>query len=121
MNYRNLLLLTLTGLALSACTNDSPNDLIDTRPIDGEVTYALTVKSIINNNCISCHGTIPSNNAPMSLATYDNVKDAILNLGLIDRISKENGDGLLMPQGGPKLPQNKIDEIIKWQTDGFQQ
>lgn len=119
MNLK-VLLITLLGFAfLASCTNDSTADLIDTTPINEEITYQLNVKSIIDNNCVECHGTIPSNGAPMSLTTYENVKDAVLNNGLIERIILENGQSGLMPLGGPRLPQNRIDEIIKWETDGF--
>lgn len=85
-----------------------------------QVTYIQNIKSIIDNNCLSCHGTTPSSGAPMSLTTYENVKEAILNRGLIDRISREVGASGAMPLGGPKLPTNSINLIIQWQNQNFQ-
>ena len=120
MNSKTLLIALTAFAFLTSCTNDSTADLIDSTPIAEEVTYQLNVKSIIDNNCVACHGTVPSNGAPMSLTTYENVKDAVLNNGLIERVILENGQSGQMPLGGPRLPQNRIDEIIKWQTDGFQ-
>jgi hypothetical protein len=54
----------------------------------------------------------------MPLLTYENVKDAIENRGLINRISS-NDLSFLMPFGGPRLPQNLIDQVIQWELDGF--
>lgn len=105
---------------LSSCAYDSASDLIDSTSIS-QVTYSLNIKSIIDNNCIACHGTTTTNGAPMSLTTYENVKDAVLNRGLIDRISREEGVSGAMPLGGPKLPINNINLVIQWQNQEFQQ
>jgi hypothetical protein len=103
---------------LFSCTNASEEDLIDTTPIEEIVTYSNAVKSIIDNNCIFCHSNPPVNGAPMPLLTYDQVKDAVENRDLIERISSEDL-GFVMPFGGPRLPQNLIDTVIQWQTDGL--
>lgn len=105
---------------VTACTTDSTNDLIE--PIDVDiVSYTEQIQAIMGNNCTSCHGTTPTNGAPMSLSNYDDVKDAVLNRNLIGRISLEIGESGFMPLGGSKLPQPTIDLITQWQTDGFQQ
>jgi len=104
--------------AMLSCTNDSEDDLIDTTPIPDTVTYVDNVKSIIDNNCIRCHSDPPVNGAPMSLMLYNDVKNAVLNRDLIGRITGTSS-GNLMPLGGPKLPQNSIDIIIQWETDGL--
>ena len=100
------------------CTNDSSSDLIDLNQFD-EVTYVNTVKSIIDNNCIQCHATVPVNGAPMSLTTYELVKNAVQTRGLLDRISRPQGSSGMMPNGGIRLPQEKIDQISQWATNGF--
>lgn len=105
-------------LILFGCTNASENDLIDQTELPNLVTYINDVKPIIDNNCIVCHTNPPENGAPMPLLTYNNVKEAIQNRGLIDRISS-NDLGFLMPFGGPRLPQHLIDTIIEWQADGL--
>jgi len=112
------------GLALAAacmltgCENDSPQEL--TYPISVEnVTYTGTVRNIVNNNCIICHGTIPANNAPMSLTTYEDVRNAVINRGLLDRISRPQGAPGMMPNGGTRLPQNQIDLIVQWNEQGL--
>ncbi|KAA1244127.1 hypothetical protein [Aquimarina sp. RZ0] len=100
-----------------SCENDSENDLIEvvTVPL---VTYENSVKAIIDGNCISCHNDPPINFAPMPLLTFDQVKEAVDNRGLLDRVSSED-ISFLMPAGGPRLPQPTIDVMIQWNTDGL--
>jgi uncharacterized membrane protein len=119
MNLKTLLAVLSFASILMSCTDDNPGTLIDTPPIPGVATYNQNVKSIIDNNCVVCHATVPKNGAPMSLVTYDQVKEAVLNRGLLTRISLENGNSSLMPKGGPRLPQTTIDVIKKWQQDGL--
>lgn len=120
MNIKNIILLFLSISLFLSCTNDSTSDLINLEPIPEQVAYAKDVKSIIDNNCIVCHGTTPIPGTNLSLTNYEQVRDAVLNRGLINRISLEEGSSSLMPQGGPKLPQATINIIIKWQEDGLE-
>ncbi len=106
------------SFVLLACTSTSTDDLIDAQPLPTLVTYN-DIKSIMDNNCISCHSNPPTNGAPISLTTYNEVKNAVQINGLIGRISKQAGESGAMPAGGPRLPQNLIDQVIKWQTDGL--
>ncbi|WP_323787959.1 hypothetical protein [Psychroserpens sp.] len=101
-----------------SCSYVSEADLIDATPIIETITYTEHVKPIIDNNCIVCHNNPPINGAPISLTTFNDVKNAIDNNGLITRISS-NDLGFLMPFGGPRLPQNLIDTIIEWEADGL--
>ena len=117
---RKIITILLGSLTFISCSNDSENDLIEL-PVQQKVTYTNYVKAVIDTNCIICHGATPSNGAPMSLDTYINVKEAVENRGLLDRISREQGAQGMMPSGGTRLPQSTIDEIKKWQTDGLLQ
>ncbi len=119
MKKSYLFTLSFGLLLLTGCTNDTDSDLIDNSTTTEPVTYTNAVKSIITNNCISCHGTIPTNGAPMSLTTYADVKNAVLNRGLIDRISRSQGADGMMPLGGTRLPQSTINKIIEWNTNGL--
>lgn len=119
MNPKNFfVMLSLASLSVG-CSDDNPTTLMDDEPNENAITYKQNVKSIIDNNCISCHGAVPTNGAPMSLVTYSQVKNAIQNRGLLNRISLNNGNSLLMPQGGPRLPQGTIDIVSQWQQDGL--
>lgn len=112
---RTITLGLLTAVTLS-CTNDSESDLIGGTPEN--VTYNETIKPIITQNCISCHSQPPLTGVPMSLMTYDNLKDAVENRGLINRISSSDPN-FLMPSGGPRLPQSEINKIIAWKDADF--
>jgi mono/diheme cytochrome c family protein len=119
LNYTGFI---LAILLLASCENDSTNDLIlyNVTP-ETNVTYNQNVEAIINSNCISCHGATPSNGAPMSLTTYEQVKEAVQNRGLLDRISRDQGAPGMMPNGGTRLPQNNINVINQWNMQGLQQ
>ncbi|MBW1295777.1 hypothetical protein [Aquimarina litoralis] len=103
---------------LVSCENDSEDDLVDVTPPVTLVTYDANVKSIIDSNCIACHNDPPVNFAPMPLLTFAQVKEAVDNRGLLDRVSSED-ISFLMPAGGPRLPQTTIDVILQWNTDGL--
>jgi hypothetical protein len=102
---------------VASCSNDSTSDLTIPPPI--VVKYSTDVRPIIQGNCIPCHTDPPVNGAPMRLTLYDDVKYAITNRGLLDRISRPQGAPGMMPNGGTRLPQSSIDLINKWKTDGF--
>lgn len=119
MNTKTIFIALSFSTIFVSCTDDNPSTLMDDTPITGVRTYNQNIKSIIDNNCVVCHATVPKNGAPMSLVTYNQVKDAVLNRGLLTRISLENGNSSLMPNGGPRLPQVTIDMILKWEKDGL--
>ncbi len=103
------------------CADDSTDDLImPAVPADTVITYTGHIAAVINTNCTGCHATVPENGAPMPLTTYEHVRQAILERGLIDRISRPQGAEGMMPNGGTRLPQATIDMIIQWQSQGFQ-
>lgn len=121
MNAKTIFIALSFSSILVSCTNDNPNTLMDDTPTEGITTYAKNVKTIIDNNCIVCHAAVPKNGAPMPLVTYDQVKEAVLNRGLLTRISLQDGNSSLMPNGGPRMPQVTIDRINKWQKDGLEE
>lgn len=115
-------LLCFTGLLLSGCTTHTlddlePVDVIIDDPI--ELVTFQDVSFVFENICTACHSNPPQNGAPMPLASYQNVREAVLNRGLIDRISRNEGAPGLMPLGGPRLPQANIDLIVQWNEDGL--
>ncbi|GAA4772364.1 MULTISPECIES: hypothetical protein [Flavobacterium] len=111
-------LIYITSILLFyGCSNESTDDLTD--PVPEKVSYSRDVKPITDTNCIPCHNNPPLNGAPMSLLTKLQVQDAIINRGLLDRISRPQGASGMMPNGGTRLPQSSIDIIKKWQTDNF--
>ncbi|PHS60574.1 MAG: hypothetical protein COB12_12990 [Flavobacterium sp.] len=106
-------------LTISSCTQNTYDDIeAEADPIPEIVTYQ-DVKPIIDGVCLACHSNPPQNGAPMSLVSYVNVKEAVQNRDLINKISKNEGEDGLMPLGGPRLPQSSIDLIVEWNNDGL--
>ena len=92
----------LTSTLILSCTNASEDDLVDTFLLPTIVDYDSHVKPIIDDNCIVCHNNPPINFAPMSLLTFNDVKNAVENNNLIGRIATQDL-GLIMPSGGPQV------------------
>jgi uncharacterized membrane protein len=109
---------TIVIVTIFGCTNDSDSDLLNASENE-TITYNEVVKQIMVQKCNNCHGATPTNGAPMSLHSYETVKDAVLNRGLIDRITLIESQSGFMPLGASKLPQTQIDQIIQWQNDDF--
>ncbi|HPF11284.1 MAG TPA: hypothetical protein PKW08_12510 [Flavobacteriaceae bacterium] len=106
----------------TSCTSHTYDDVVDTTPQgnDQPVTFQ-DVKFVFETICQQCHTNPPQNGAPMPLVTFQNVREAVLTRGLLERISRDESDPGLMPFGGPKLPQNIIDLIFQWEADGLLQ
>jgi len=111
--------ISLGILLFASCSQSTFDDIeVEEEPLPEIVTYQ-EVKPIIDNVCLSCHSNPPQNGAPMPLLNFDNVKEAILNRDLLNKISKNEGEDGLMPLGGPRLPQSSIDLIFQWSEDGL--
>jgi hypothetical protein len=120
MKYQLLKSLTLivSFSLLVSCSNNTIDDISEEVEVIETVTYE-NVKGIFNSECTSCHSNPTQNGAPMPLVNYQNVKEAVLDRGLLDRISRQEGEDGLMPFGGPRLPQQTIDLIFQWNADGL--
>ncbi|MFT4697789.1 MAG: mono/diheme cytochrome c family protein [Flavobacteriaceae bacterium] len=120
---KNQFLRFLTGtfilLLFVNCSNDTLDDISVEEVITIENVTYQNVQSIFASNCIACHSNPTQNGAPMSLVTYQNIKDAVQNRGLIDRISRIQGEGGMMPAGGTRLPPATIALIVQWNEDGL--
>ncbi|MFP9097459.1 cytochrome c [Flavobacterium sp. RHBU_24] len=114
---KRYILFPILLVALASCESTTYEDIQDNTVIDGDVTYNANVKTIIDANCVSCH--TPGGSASFRpLSTYTQVKDAVENAGLLDRIQRQNGEDGAMPQSG-RMPQSTIDIILEWENDGL--
>jgi uncharacterized membrane protein len=110
----------MAGIVLASCTSSTYDDIEpEDLGISTELVVYTDVKVIIDNACNNCHSSPPQNGAPMSLITFMDVKTSVENRGLLDRITRNEGAGGLMPLGGPRLPQASIDLIVQWNEDGL--
>lgn len=119
-NYLNKLIVLLSILFLSSCTTKTLDDLEVAQDNNAnELVTFQDVKITFETICQVCHSNPTQNGAPMPLVTYLNVMEAVQNRGLLDRISRNEGEEGLMPNGGPRLPQQTIDKIFQWNEDGL--
>lgn len=111
--------LPLILLSIASCSNSSEDDLIEKEELEEgtKITYTKNIKSIIDNNCVSCHNNPPVNGAPSNYSTYQKVSGGAS--GILNRISKQAGASGAMPIGGPRLPQVSIDLFEQWINDGM--
>jgi len=108
---RKLYILPILFL-MSSCSSNNDDEM--NLPVE-DVTYTVTIKLIIDSNCLNCHVEPPVNGASMSLTTYENVREAVINRGLIGRV--ESGS---MPPVGDVLTTDEVQAIKDWKTGGFQ-
>jgi uncharacterized membrane protein len=125
---KKLLAITILLTALTSCSDSETFDDISTDPGTvtppvtepaTSITYSKNVKSIIDANCIGCHASGRSA-AFRPLTTFAQVKAAVENAGLLNRIQLQNGQQGIMPQAG-RMSQANIDLIVKWNTDGLKE
>ncbi len=133
---KKLITLTILLAALSSCSDSDTYQDIETpvivTPPDPETppgtgtpdpvaafSYSKNAKSIIDANCIICHQNGRSAGF-RSLTTYAEVKAAVENAGLLNRIQLQSGQQGIMPQAG-RMSQANIDVIVKWNTDGLKE
>lgn len=112
--------------AISSCSDsDTFEDIEDNGgtvappPSVTDATYSDNVKTIIDGNCVSCHSSGGAASF-RPLTTFAEVKAAVEDRGLLDRIQKQTGQSGIMPQGG-RMSQSNIDLVVKWSTDGLKE
>jgi hypothetical protein len=119
-NIRIILLLVGLQWGTGGCTNNNEEELYgkpDVGTCDlSQVTYALTVRPILQQHCYSCHtSSFPSGD--VALDEYTGVKKQMDNGKLLGSIKHQPGH-IPMPAGGPKLSDCNIARITKWFDSG---
>lgn len=108
--------LSILFIALaSRCTKDSGKAPEPTVTTCDTITYTKHIKPIMDDYCVSCHGTPLSGGAPVYLDTYTSVKAS----GSNGSLKKETVDDAAMPLGGPPLSQADQDLISCWVSNGM--
>lgn len=120
----------LSGLALllAACSGGDTNEGVmetpppsnnpgdgNNDPPPGPISYQEDIRIIIQSNCTSCHSDPPTQDAPMALTTYEAVRSAVNNRGLLTRINSTTSP---MPPTG-RLPAATRQIIEDWVDLGF--
>lgn len=82
--------------------------------IEETITYEKNIQPIIQNNCLTCHGSVnPSAN--LTLETFTQVNNAAQSRNLIQRLNNATNP---MPPSG-LLPAEQRALFDKWVQDGF--
>ncbi len=110
------LLILIAFLSMEGCYYDNEEDLY---PIDPnsicdtvDVSYSVTVKAILEANCVSCHtGNFPSGN--QLLDNYQSVAD-IANTGKLYGVISHQDRFTAMPPSQVKINACDIDKIKSW-------
>ena len=115
---RILIFLLLIAAATSGCYYDSEEYLypsVNTNCDTANVTFARSVKPILQQSCFSCHGngTAASFGNNIKLEDHADVKAQADNGKLYGAIAQLSGYSP-MPKGGGKLDDCKINTIKIW-------
>ncbi|MBM3186333.1 MAG: hypothetical protein FJZ67_08525 [Bacteroidetes bacterium] len=105
--------ITVLTIFISSCTKDKVGgnlpypEIICSEPI----SFNNEILPIIQNNCTGCH----DNQNGYTLTNYQNIKS---NYSAIVGAMKGQGF-LLMPDGGPALPDSIVEKIQCWVNQGL--
>lgn len=108
----SIMAFALTGIVLiTSCLKDKePSVSFDCTT--SSTTYTNTIKTIMDNNCVSCHKT--GGSASMFLLeNYTQTKSGIDKI-----ITRMNSSTNPMPASG-KLDQTTLDKVSCWKTKGL--
>ncbi|MDQ3049842.1 MAG: hypothetical protein M3Q95_03040 [Bacteroidota bacterium] len=115
-----LMLMTFSIMGLSGCYYDVAEELYPGNGTAGcdtsSVTYSLTVKPILDQNCMSCHSQALQQGGVI-LETHADVVTYVTSGQLLGSINHLSGFSP-MPQGGPKLNDCNILKIETWVQAG---
>ncbi len=81
------------------------------------VTYNLTIKSILGTNCYSCHSGSASAGGGIALDNYNSMQPYIKSGQLIRDVAQTSGSNP-MPKGAAKLDNCIVNKMIAWINKG---
>jgi hypothetical protein len=123
MKYLFKIIITVFAfcMLLYGCYNNSEEYLypnINSNCDTTNVTYSITISSIISESCLSCHQGSGAGGG-IDLNNYANVKIQADNGKLLGTIQQLSGYSP-MPKGAAKLSDCKINQINIWINKGTQ-
>ena len=119
MHVKNIFFAFLSIFLLNSCNYDNEESLYGNSECDTNfVSFDTDIYPIISSHCTMCHGG-PSPSAGLALESYAQIYQSATEPynGIIDRISRSEGDPLMMP-GSYRIPQCQIDKIVAWLEQG---
>ncbi|MFA5297066.1 MAG: hypothetical protein WC389_02520 [Lutibacter sp.] len=109
----------VTVTLLVSCTKENIDTLSypNTNTDLTNVTYTANVKTVIDNNCLGCHGAV-NPTAGFDISTYDKAKNNINSI--ISRVDLQTGQSGVMPTSG-RMSESNIQILKNWKTQGLLQ
>lgn len=98
----------ISVIALVSCSKDMAPD----PECVVQVSFSQDVMPMLQDKCVTCH----NGSQPPNLTTHGSVSSAADNV--LSRISLPEGDGMLMPQGGPRIADSLIQKVKCWIQQG---
>ncbi len=111
-------LLFFSSLIIISCDKDEEDQLIETNPTNTNVTYS-DISTLIENECLECHGTPIRNQAQISLDTYAKLREAAQNRDLTGRLKSFNNQ--MPPRPETPLTVAQIELIEGWVLGGYKE
>lgn len=99
-------------------TENPTNPTNPTQPVDTTsttiptITYTSHIKTMIDNNCVSCHGS----SGGVSLQTYTQVQTQANGGRILARAINGSGNGPMPPSG--LMSQTNLDTLQMWLDQG---
>jgi len=114
---KKIMLFTVVCVLFTGCESTTFDEIAEEMEHPEQVRYNEHIKPIVDGNCVECHnpGGVSSFRP---LTTYTEVKTAVLETNLLERIQMQNGETGQMPQTG-RMPQHLIDLILLWNQQGL--
>jgi len=114
---KKFVLTSVFCLIVFGCESSTFEEIAEEMPAIEEVHYTEHIKPVIDANCIECHSPAGVSSF-RPLTNYAEVKAAVQETNLLDRIQRQNGEEGQMPQTG-RMPQNLINLILQWNEQGL--
>jgi hypothetical protein len=105
-----VLMVLFFAVLLDSCAKEKVPVITTAPDCTDTVRFATQIAPIIQNHCISCHGTGGSLPTLTNHSEISSSATAILN--------SMQGTPQLMPQGGPALNDSLIQQFTCWITQG---
>ena len=106
-------------LVISSCTKDvgpDPSLIPKTLNVCDSVKFGTTIKPIIDASCATPNCHVPGGTGPGNFLDYNEilnrVQSGLFKSYVIDGVPE------IMPQGGPRLPNDQIEKIKCWLAAG---
>ncbi len=114
--FKSLTYLFTSSLLLFSCSSSSNDDLnpqvMIPVPIE-KITYDNHIKTIIDDNCLQCHGNPTLRGAPNSFVSYNQVRSSINNI-----LNRLNSSSNPMPPSG-QINITLRASVQQWKDDGL--